>query len=77
MQVLLGITDPELHILDEFEDVEYERSTVEVSLMVNSLCCSFLFLLLGILCRPVLIQELGYLENLNSFINFDHLRACD
>lgn len=70
MQLLLGITDPELHILDGFEDVEYERSTVEVSLMVNSLCCSFL-------CRPVLIQELGYLENLNSFINFDRLRACD
>lgn len=35
VQVLLGITDPELHILDEFEDVEYERSTVEVSLMVK------------------------------------------
>ncbi|KAM2544543.1 hypothetical protein TB1_016215 [Malus domestica] len=35
-KVLLGITDPELHILDEFEDVEYERSTVEVSLMDTS-----------------------------------------
>lgn len=33
-QVLLEITDPELHILDEFEDVEYERSSVEVSLLV-------------------------------------------
>ncbi|KAF5747060.1 AIG2-like protein [Tripterygium wilfordii] len=31
-KVLLGITDPELYILDEFEDVEYERSTVEISL---------------------------------------------
>ncbi|KAL6212611.1 hypothetical protein ACLB2K_017829 [Fragaria x ananassa] len=35
-KVLLGITDPELHILDEFEDVEYQRSTVEVSLMGSS-----------------------------------------
>lgn len=32
----MGITDPELHILDEFEDVEYKRSPVEVSLMENS-----------------------------------------
>ncbi|XP_057959401.1 AIG2-like protein D isoform X1 [Malania oleifera] len=32
-RVLLGITAPELHILDTFEDVEYERSSVEVSLM--------------------------------------------
>lgn len=31
-RVLLGITPPELHILDEFEDVEYERKTVEVLL---------------------------------------------
>ncbi|XP_038711959.1 AIG2-like protein D [Tripterygium wilfordii] len=30
--VLLGVSDPELYILDEFEDVEYEKSTVEVSL---------------------------------------------
>lgn len=29
-KVLLGITPPELHILDEFEDVEYERATVDV-----------------------------------------------
>ncbi|XP_021819270.1 AIG2-like protein D [Prunus avium] len=35
-KLLLGITDPELHILDEFEDVEYERSTVEVSLVDSS-----------------------------------------
>jgi len=34
MQVLSGITDPELNILDAFEDVEYERRTVDVSLMV-------------------------------------------
>ncbi|KAJ6915456.1 sugar phosphate/phosphate translocator [Populus alba x Populus x berolinensis] len=33
--VLHGITDPELYILDEFEDVEYERVTVDVFLMVN------------------------------------------
>ncbi|OMO61942.1 AIG2-like protein [Corchorus capsularis] len=31
--VLFGITDPELHILDEFEDVEYQRTPVEVSLL--------------------------------------------
>ncbi|KAL9400570.1 hypothetical protein Peur_009531 [Populus x canadensis] len=35
-KVLHGITDPELYILDEFEDVEYERVTVDVSLMDNS-----------------------------------------
>ncbi|XP_073265996.1 AIG2-like protein D [Populus alba] len=28
-KVLHGITDPELYILDEFEDVEYERVTVD------------------------------------------------
>ncbi|XWS70619.1 hypothetical protein CRYUN_Cryun03dG0062500 [Craigia yunnanensis] len=35
-KVFLGITDPELHILDEFEDVEYRRTSVEVSLLENS-----------------------------------------
>lgn len=35
-KVLLGITVPELDILDTFEDVEYERTTVEVSLMNTS-----------------------------------------
>ncbi|URE23415.1 AIG2-like family [Musa troglodytarum] len=32
-EVLLGITDQELDILDSFEDVEYERRAVEVSLV--------------------------------------------
>eukprot|EP00268_Persea_americana_P031206 TRINITY_DN3030_c0_g2_i9.p1 TRINITY_DN3030_c0_g2~~TRINITY_DN3030_c0_g2_i9.p1 ORF type:complete len:142 (+),score=23.21 TRINITY_DN3030_c0_g2_i9:142-567(+) len=32
-RVLLGITDPELGVLDTFEDVEYERKAVEVSLV--------------------------------------------
>ncbi|KAK4853761.1 hypothetical protein QYF36_014123 [Acer negundo] len=35
-KVLLGITDPELHILDVFEDVEYKRTTVDVSLLDNA-----------------------------------------
>lgn len=35
-RVLMGITDPELYILDKFEDVEYERCTVEVSLTDSS-----------------------------------------
>ncbi|KAJ6295213.1 hypothetical protein OIU78_023263 [Salix suchowensis] len=35
-KVLQGITDLELYILDEFEDVEYERVTVDVSLMDSS-----------------------------------------
>ncbi|CAK7354354.1 unnamed protein product [Dovyalis caffra] len=35
-RVLHGITNPELYILDEFEDVEYERVTVDVSLMDSS-----------------------------------------
>lgn len=35
-QVLLGITDPELEILDTFEDVEYERTPVDVRLTVNN-----------------------------------------
>ncbi|KAH1067212.1 hypothetical protein J1N35_032199 [Gossypium stocksii] len=34
--VLMGISDPELHILDEFEDVEYQRTRVEVSLLESS-----------------------------------------
>ncbi|XP_022135077.1 AIG2-like protein D isoform X2 [Momordica charantia] len=32
-KILFDITDTEMHILDTFEDVEYKRSTVEVSLM--------------------------------------------
>ncbi|KAM7464203.1 hypothetical protein LguiA_032324 [Lonicera macranthoides] len=35
-RVLLGITDPELNILDAFEDFEYERRIVDVSLMGRS-----------------------------------------
>ncbi|XP_022756296.1 AIG2-like protein D [Durio zibethinus] len=35
-KVLLGITDTELHILDEFEDVEYQKTQVEVSLLESS-----------------------------------------
>ncbi|KAK7351449.1 hypothetical protein VNO77_10929 [Canavalia gladiata] len=35
-RVLLGISGLELHILDEFEDVEYTRTNVQVSLMDNS-----------------------------------------
>ncbi|KAK1264504.1 Protein AIG2 [Acorus gramineus] len=32
LQVLLGITDPELDVLDTFEDVEYMRRPINVSL---------------------------------------------
>uniref|UniRef100_A0A2P2PQC1 Putative gamma-glutamylcyclotransferase n=1 Tax=Rhizophora mucronata TaxID=61149 RepID=A0A2P2PQC1_RHIMU len=35
-RVLFGITDPELDVLDTFEDVEYERRTVDVSLTDGS-----------------------------------------
>ncbi|XP_057511897.1 AIG2-like protein D isoform X2 [Actinidia eriantha] len=35
-KVLSGITAPEIAILDTFEDVEYERRIVEVSLMDSS-----------------------------------------
>ncbi|KAH0642661.1 hypothetical protein KY289_033635 [Solanum tuberosum] len=35
-KVLSGITVPELDILDKFEDIEYERKTVDVSLMDSS-----------------------------------------
>ncbi|CAL9768090.1 unnamed protein product [Musa acuminata subsp. burmannicoides] len=35
-EVLRGITDQELDVLDSFEDVEYERRAVEVSLVDNS-----------------------------------------
>ncbi|XP_022962549.1 AIG2-like protein D [Cucurbita moschata] len=35
-RVLLGVTSPELDILDIFEDVEYERRAVEVSLVDGS-----------------------------------------
>ncbi|XP_062101173.1 AIG2-like protein C isoform X3 [Humulus lupulus] len=36
VNVLTGITEPELYILDTFEDDEYERHTVEVSLEDSS-----------------------------------------
>ncbi|KAK9099687.1 hypothetical protein Scep_023117 [Stephania cephalantha] len=32
-RVLLGVTDPELEVLDIFEDVEYERRLVDVTLI--------------------------------------------
>ncbi|CAN6464550.1 unnamed protein product [Victoria cruziana] len=35
-EVLFGITDLELGILDEFEDVDYERNVVQVSLLESS-----------------------------------------
>lgn len=35
-KVLSGITDPELLVLDAFEDVEYERRTVDVTLTDTS-----------------------------------------
>nr|CAD1827661.1 unnamed protein product [Ananas comosus var. bracteatus] len=35
-KVLMGITDPELVVLDTFEDVEYLRRTVEISLIDSS-----------------------------------------
>lgn len=35
--MLMGITVSELHILDKFEDVEYERQDVEVALVVSSI----------------------------------------
>ncbi|RWW81600.1 hypothetical protein BHE74_00009989 [Ensete ventricosum] len=41
--VLLGITDQELDVLDSYEDVEYERRAVEVSLIVSGFAqCSFI-----------------------------------
>nr|GEV55324.1 hypothetical protein [Tanacetum cinerariifolium] len=36
LQVLLGITAPELDILDKFEDYEYEKKLVNVSLLDTS-----------------------------------------
>ncbi|AEC07569.1 AIG2-like (avirulence induced gene) family protein [Arabidopsis thaliana] len=35
-KVLFGITDDELNVLDEFEDVEYERENVQVLLTDSS-----------------------------------------
>ena len=35
LQILSGITDSEMDTLDAYENVEYKRSTVEVSLMVK------------------------------------------
>jgi hypothetical protein len=34
-QILMGITDDELQVLDAFEDVEYTRTRVEISLTVS------------------------------------------
>ena len=37
MQVFKGLTDRELHVFDLFEDEEYLKKTVEVSLAVSAL----------------------------------------
>ncbi|RZC72565.1 hypothetical protein C5167_048047 [Papaver somniferum] len=37
LQVLLGITDSELGLLDKVEDVEYEKSTTMICLLVEEL----------------------------------------
>ena len=37
MQVFKGLTDRELHVFDLFEDEEYVKKTVEVSLAVSTL----------------------------------------
>ena len=34
LQVIMGVTDEELQVLDAFEDVEYTRTRVEISLVV-------------------------------------------
>ncbi|CAH9104060.1 unnamed protein product [Cuscuta epithymum] len=48
--LLWGITLPELEILDNFKDVEYERRNVDVSLMDSSeLKCFRLIRMLGIM----------------------------
>jgi hypothetical protein len=36
-QVFTGLTDRELHVFDLFEDEEYVKKTVEVSLIVSTL----------------------------------------
>ena len=35
LQVIMGVTDEELRLLDAFEDVEYTRTRVEISLAVS------------------------------------------
>lgn len=55
MQVLFEITDPELHILDEFEDFEYERNVVEVSLVVSIPILLLSYTLVGSMQLDVLI----------------------
>lgn len=35
--MLFGISDPELLVLDEFEDFEYQRTTADVSLVVTQI----------------------------------------
>jgi hypothetical protein len=35
LQVIMGVTDEELQVLDAFEDVEYTRTRVEISLAVS------------------------------------------
>jgi hypothetical protein len=36
VQVITGVTDEELQLLDAFEDVEYTRTRVEISLTVSA-----------------------------------------
>lgn len=56
-QVLLGISDLELYILDEFEDVEYERSGVDVFLLVS---LSVFVIYLSFLCFILTKEQIGW-----------------
>ena len=38
LQVLFGLTDKELEVLDDFEDTEYTREVVEPILLVLATC---------------------------------------
>lgn len=42
----MGITPPELDMLDTFEDVEYERRNANIKLAVSSMCLFFNMLIL-------------------------------
>lgn len=55
LQVLFGITDDELYILDEFEDIEYERDNVNVFLTVSCFILFYINIWFNTRCRDVYV----------------------
>ncbi|XP_019242305.1 PREDICTED: AIG2-like protein D isoform X1 [Nicotiana attenuata] len=75
-KVLLDITVPELNILDIFEDIEYERTTVDVSLMDSSKTLQAETYVWVDKKDPNLFGEWDFEVNVRSYISVPLLIAC-